>query len=134
MLSQYLFGPPKNDVAQRSQAFMAHVRQVDVLPAVANTYATIASGPGIVQSVAGSTAEFWIHSRDEFGNDRGSHGATDNFQVTAVLITDSEGYEDSEGQGLREVPGTIVFDNTLGLHRVQYIADGTWSGARLACM
>ena len=73
-------------------------------------------------------------SRDEFGNDRGSHGATDNFQVTAVLITDSEGYEDSEGQGLREVPGTIVFDNTLGLHRVQYIADGTWSGPRLACM
>ena len=108
--------------------------EVDVLPAVANTYATIASGPGIVQSVAGSTAEFWIHSRDEFGNDRGSHGATDNFQVTAVLITDSEGYEDSEGQGLREVPGTIVFDNTLGLHRVQYIADGTWSGPRLACM
>lgn len=95
-----------------------------MVPAVANTYATIASGRGIVESVAGSTAEFWIHSRDEFGNDRGQFGATDNFQVTAVLITDTDDYRDSEGQGLREVPGTIVFDASVGLHHVEYIADG----------
>ena len=118
----------ERDIIPRERLYVArHISgspfEVNVVPAVANTFATIASGEGIVRSVAGSTAEFWIHSRDEFGNDRGQFGANDNFQVTAVLITDGEDYEDSEGQGLREVPGTIVFDASVGLHHVAYIAD-----------
>lgn len=106
---------------------MRHIKgspfEVEVVPAAANTYSTLASGQGIVSSVAGSTAEFLIHSRDEFGNDRKLFGATDNFQATATLITTAPDYQDSEGQGLREVPGTIVFDTERGLHRVSYIAD-----------